>query len=393
MATIPTIRELTEDIINQIEAELGITIPDFGKSVLRTIALTEAGKLKVYWLAQAQVSKNIFVDTADSEDIGGTLERFGRVFLNRNRFRATQGQYTVTVVGQVGAVIPAETVFKADDSSSSPGKLFQLDAEKTLVSANDTILLRALEGGLDSRLSLGDTLTATSPLLNVDDQVTVVTEDVIPLAEETIEAYRQAILNAIQLEPQGGAATDYRIWAADAQGVQRVYPYTAPAQVSAVDLYIEATQVDSTDGKGTPSAQLIADVEEVVDFDPDETRPLNERGRRPANAVVNYLPVDVKDTVITINGGVNIDPNTETAIENALTQEIDAIRPFVAAADILSNKNDTLDVNVIIAVIQGVLQGNQSFASVDLVVDGNAVAGAITFFDGDIPFLDSVVFN
>jgi len=46
-------------------------------------------------------------------------------------------------------------------------------------------------------------------------------------------------------------------------------------------LFIEATVVDSTDGKGTPSAALIQDVEDVIEFDPDTTKALEDRGRRP----------------------------------------------------------------------------------------------------------------
>ena len=393
MAQIPTLTQLYNGIRENIETELGIQIPTFGKVVFNAIAATLAGKLKLFWLAIALVQKNIFVDTADPESSGGTLERFGRVKLGRSRFAAVQGQYTVEVTGTIGAVIDAGTIFKSDDTSSSPGKLFILDAEKTLTAATDTILLRALEAGVDSKLEVGNTITSTQPLLNVNDQGEITVEDVEPRAEETVETYRAAVLRAFQLEAQGGAATDYRLWALDAQGVRFVYPYVKSGESGEIELYVEANQADSTDGKGTPTAAILADVEAVIEFDPDSTLPLTERGRRPLGVFsIDFLPIAPKDVEITINNPQNFDAATETAIENALTQEIDNIRPFVDSADILENKNDILDINRVIAIIADTISSNQRFDSVTLVVDSAPVATSITFEDGDIPFLTQVNF-
>ena len=222
--TIPTRQELFQEIENQVETDLNIQLPESTKSALRAFALVQAAKLHLYWQATALVLKNTFPDTADPEAIGGTLERWGRGFLGRNPFSAVQGVYTVQLFGVIGAEIAANTVFRADDSSNAPGQNFILDTAKTLIATTDTITLRALEGGVDSRLNIGDTLTATSPLLNVTDTVTVTVQTTTPAAEETTAAYRAALLRAIRLEPQGGAATDYRLWANDAQDIRFVYP-------------------------------------------------------------------------------------------------------------------------------------------------------------------------
>lgn len=392
MAQIPTIKELQDDIIQDLETALGFKIPTFGKSFLRAISQTLAAKLKLYWLAIAQTQKNIWVDTADPVENGGTLDRFGQVKLGRGRFPATQGLYQVEVTGTTSAVIPAGTTFKSDDISSSPGKLYILDVEKTLGAPTDTMELRALEGGLDSRLIIADTLTSTSPLLNVNDQVEVTAENEIPLSEETIEDYRAKIVLAFQLESKGGAGTDYRLWSADAQGVRFVYPYVTSGVCSEVDLFVEANQVDSTDGKGTPTAAILTAVEDVVEFDPDTTQPLEERGRRPIQVKVNFISISPKDVIITVVNPVNIDAATQSSIVASLTQLIDDIRPFVDSADVLANKNDILDINSVISTIQGLLSGDQKFDGVTMTVDAVPVPTSITFTDGDIPFLDTVNF-
>lgn len=391
MANIPTLTQLRNDIIASLESQYNISISPTGKVFLRIFAGVLAGVLKLFYLSNGKIQKNIFVDTADPESMGGTLERFGRVKLGRNPFPATAGQYTVVVTGEIGAVIPASTTFKSDDSSLSPGMLFILDEEYTLVATTDEIILRALTAGVVSKLNDSDTLTVTAPLILVDSSAYVLNEVIEPRDAEDIEAYRTAAINAYQLEAQGGAGTDYRLWAADAQGVLRVYPYAKSNATNEIDLYVEATTVDSTDGKGTPSGALLSDVEDVVNFDPDTTKPLLERGRRPLTVIVNYLPIQVKEVSIEILGYVGITVEIQTLIDNALTEMVNAIRPFVASADILENKNDILDTNKIISVILASKPGS-IFTSVILTVDGNVVP-TYTFSNGNIPFLDSVTYD
>ena len=389
---IPTISELYTDIRSDLATRLNINIPIFGKVVLNAIAMVQAGKLKLFWLAIARVEKNIFIDTADPESAGGSLERFGRVFLARERRAAVQGQYTVSVTGTVGAVIPAGSLFKSDDTATSPGILFQLDVQKTLALASDTMTLRALTAGPDARLQVSDTLTSTSPLINVNDQVTVTVETVVPTAEETVENYRDEAIRSVQLEPQGGSPGDYRLWADDVAAVRFVYPFATSGQCGQVDLYVEANQADSTDGKGTPTATTLTDVESVVDFDPDTTRPQNERGRRPVNVSVNYIAVTPQDVIITVNNPVNIDTDTQATILADLRTVINDVRPFVAGADSINNRNDVLSITLIITTIQNALTGGQSFSGVTVTVGGNPLTTSTQFFNGDIPFLQTLNF-
>jgi len=392
MIIIPTLSELSDSILADIEATFGDNVPLFGKNFLRALAAVQAAKLKIYYLAIASTQKNIFVDTADPEASGGTLERFGRVKLGRNPFPAKAGQYDVEVTGSIGAIIPASTTFKSNDDSLNPGKLFVLDNEFTLTATTDSINVRALEAGLDSKLSISDILTSTSPIINVNKVVTVTAETVQPLSEEDIELYRQRALDSYRLEAQGGAATDYRIWSFDAQGVQETYPFAKSGAANEIDLFVEATIADSTDGKGTPSAQLLLDVEAVVEFDPDTTLPLNERGRRPLGVfAVNFLPITVKEVDIIIDGFVGLTTEIETLLFTALDLQINLIRPFVAGADILDEKNDILDINIIINTILNARPGSV-FGTVTLKIDTVQVS-TFTFVNGDIPNLDTVTYT
>ena len=390
MRNIPTLNELYTDIISDLESQYSATISLVGKVFLRALAMVQAGKLKLFYLAIGLLQKNIFVDTADSESIGGTLERFGRIKLGRNPYPARAGVYVLKVTGSIGAVIKASTTFKSDDSSLNPGFLFVIDNDYTLVATTDYITVRALTIGAESKLALLDTLTSTSPIALVNNPVTVYSITTEPLAAEDIEAYRLAIINSYRLEAQGGAATDYRLWSSDAQGVRFVYPYAKSGAVCEVDLYIEATVADSTDGKGTPSAQLLLDVEAVVDRSPDTSLDANERGRRPLQVIVHYLPVTIKTVDIVITGFTGITNDQKTLLLNAITDSVNLIRPFIDAADDLVNRNDTIDNNKIIGVITTQIPG-AIFSSVTISVNG-VVVSIYNFTLGNIPYLNSITY-
>jgi uncharacterized phage protein gp47/JayE len=391
MTTIPKISDLYSSILADLQTEYGVSIPLFGKIFLRALAMVQAGKLKLYYLAIGMLQKNIFVDTADPEASGGTLERFGRIKLGRNPFPATAGQYTLTVTGTTGSTIQASTTFKTNDDSSSPGKLFILDLAHVLAAPSDTITVRALESGSGSKLVNGDGLTATAPIAGVSKNAVVLAEAVAPVDAESIEDYRRKTLEAFRLEPTGGSGSDYRLWADDAVGCKQVYPYAKTGAANEINLFIEANVADSTDGFGTPSGPLISAVQDVVELDPDTTKPINQRGRRPLGVfLIHYLPVTIRVVDINITGFAGITPAIKTLILNAVTLEINKIRPFVASADVLANKNDILDLNKIISIVLGAKPGS-IFGAVTLKIDTVSVS-TYTFINGDIPHLNTITY-
>lgn len=380
MITLPTLSELNAQNIADIEAKYSTTLPVIGKSFLRTWAGVMAGSAWVLYMALGKVQKNIFADTCDYE----TLVRFGRVKLGRNPYPATAGYYYLIVTGSIGATIPISTTFKSDDDSANPSKLFILDTSFTFVATTGVIYVRALEAGIDSRLEIGDTLTATAPIALVDQVATVQIEDTIPISAETEDIYREKVIQAFRLEPQGGAGADYRLWAADVQEVRQSYPYAAMG-FTEVNLYIEATIADSTDGKGTPSGTTLTDVESAIE-DPTVDRP----SRKPILDVVNYLPVTPLDIDITITGLVGATAEIETAITDALGELLQSIRPFISSIDVLANKNDILNNFKIVGVILEAYPG-AIFDSVDFQVDA-APSVSFTFANSNIPYLNSITF-
>lgn len=391
MIAIPTLQQLYSGIITNLETEYGLNISIVGKVALRAIGAVQAAKLKLYYLVIGNLQKNIFVDTADPEAIGGTLERFGRVKLGRNPFPAVAGGYTLQVTGTIGGLIKGGTVFKSDASSLNPDKLFIIDGDYILIALTDSITVRALTSGETSKLNPADTLTSTIPIALVNSAAQVLTETVQPLDAENIETYRTEIINSYRFETQGGSATDYRLWSQDAQGVSKVYPYAKTGVDNEINLFVEATIADSSDGKGTPTPAILTAVESVIELNPDTSLDILERGRKPLGIfLVNYLPVTIKEIDITITGAIDFTASIKAALLIALTDAVNVTRPFVSGADVLSDKNDYMDVNKLIGII---IQSNPGaiFTSVSFTVDAVPLS-TYTFIDGNIPHFNSITY-
>tara|TARA_R110000851_G_scaffold117621_1_gene244441 strand:+ start:12300 stop:13451 length:1152 start_codon:yes stop_codon:yes gene_type:complete len=378
-----TIAILKDQIADDLRNKLNIS-DDRLKKTLDALASVLAAQLKLTYLAIDDAKRNLYPDTADLEVNGGSLERLGRIYLNRDIRPATAAIYNASVIGEAGSVLRSGITFKSNVDSLNPGQLYVLDNEYTLTGSNDIIQIRSLGGGLDFSLDISNDLTITEPVIGVNKTVSVSSVDTDPLSAETVNEYRAAILNAIQLEPQGGAKSDYRIWANDAAGVRFVYPYIKDGDGGTVQIYVEASGANPV-----PTQPILDEVSEVINFDPDETRPLSERGRRPIQANLEVLPVQLVDIEVNITGLQVDTPAIRSAIETNLIAYLVNIRPFVDGSDLLRNKNDILYSARLQGVVTDVLEPDNFFNDFILLVDGVSQTSFI-FSRENIPQLTNV---
>lgn len=388
MKPIPSIQELHANIAQDLKSRLKLS-DDQLRKVVEAFASVTAGQFKLLYLYLADIQNNIFPDTADLSENGGELERLGQIYLNRDPNPATAGVFKIALSGVKDSVIRSGITFKSNDDSKNPGQLFITDAEYILTGANDVIEIRSLKGGVDQDLLVGNELTITEPVIGVEQTVEVSEVVSQPRAAEDIDDYRQAILNAIQLEPQGGAKTDYMVWALDAQGVRRVYPYVKDSNAGVVQVFVEATVEDSTDGEGTPSNELLQDVEAVLEFDPDETKPTHERGRRPIQAVLEVLPVTLAPVDVDITGLQTRTTAIEDAIETNVREYVRTVRPYIDGGDLARNRNDILYAARLQSVITDVLDSSNFFTDFVVKVDGVPMT-ANPFSGSQIPYIRNI---
>jgi len=390
MKPIPTLSELQTALSNDFKSKLNI-FSEFLKKTLDAFTSVISAQLKILYLYLSDVQNNAFPDTADIEANGGTLERFGRIYLNRNLRPATIGVYELEVTGVASSVLRSGITFKSNEDAKNAGQLFVLDSEYILTGTDDIIEVRSLGSGTGFLLDVNDNLTITEPVLGVQQTVFVSTVVTQPKASEDIEVYRQSILDAIQLEAQGGAKTDYRVWASDAQGVRKIYPYVKNGEPGVVQIFTEATILDSTDGFGTPSNTLLLEVEDVIDFDPDVSKPTSERGRRPMQATLEVLPINLIPVDIEITGLNTDTASIRSSIDGNISNYIYTVRPFIDGGELLRNKNDVLYSSKLQGVASDVLENGNFFTNFVMKVDGNVETNYL-FELGNIPFVNSIVY-
>lgn len=388
MKPIPTIKELNTAIESDFKNQLEIDNLQ-SKMVINATTAVLSAQLKMLYLFVSDRFNNMFPDTADISENGGELNRLGFIYLNRQPKPATNGYYTARVTGVVDSKLRNNLTFKSNEDSKSPGKLFIIEDDYFLTGVDDIIQIRSLEAGGDSVLEIGDELTITEPVIGV--QRTIEVEGVIslPLAGETIEEYRKKIIDAIQLEPQGGAKTDYRLWSQDAQGVRNVYPYVKENSAGTVQVFVEANALDSIDSYGTPSQTLIDLVDSVIKMDPDDTKPLNERGRIPIQSILEVLPITLRPVDITIIGLQEVNLEIKQLLRNNIYLFLQEIRPFIDGADLLRNKNDILYSGKVQSIVSDSLGGGNFFSDLKTFVDGQEIQN-FKFSLSNIPYLRDV---
>lgn len=370
----PTISELYNDILSALRVEFNITLNPFGDAFLIAFSGVLAGVLKLIYLSIGLLQKNIWVDTCDYD----TLVRFGVIILQRYPFPATMGLYTVSVTGTAGSVIEASTTFRADDTAINAGAIYLLVNAYTLTGTGDTIQLTGTLGGDNQRLFVGDTLTCTQPLIDIEPIVTVTGEDTTPVDAEDIEQYRAKVIEKIQLPAGSWNAIDYRLVGIGVVGVKQTYAYGIDP--TTVNVWLQGT-VDVAYPADSVSPSIIADYETALNL----VRPL------PAFTVnVDSAPINNIDITITSGTFTPFTTSQQATITAALTQFVNSVHPFIAAADSVASRNDVIATYNLSTVISQAVLG-YGFSAVDFTVQGNP--SVLWQADqGNIPFLNSVVY-
>ena len=391
MKTIPTIKEIYGQIEKDLKNKLNLQDTEL-KLVVDAIASVFSGQIKLVYLYLYDIQKNSFPDTADPESEGGMLSRLGYIFLGRYPFPASDGYYTAVVTGIENSKLRSQLTFKSNDEALNIGKMFILDSEHTMTEGENIITIRSLDAGLGSLLNPGDQLNITEPVLGVDAVITIQNVVTRPTSPESTDDYRQKILDIIQIEPFGGARGDYRIWASDARGVKKIYPYVKENESGTVQIYIEASSDDSVDGVGTPSLSLMQEVRSVIELDPDQTKPINERGRRPLQANVEVLPISIRYVTINISGLENRSEEEKSNLFNGLLNYIQTVRPFIQGADLDRNRNDILSSGQLQGIALNNLSRSNYFNSFTMYVDGQ-IETQFQFTRANIPVLKEITYS
>lgn len=339
----PTTKEISDNIISQLEAALNQTIPLLPKAFNRVLAKVLSGVFILLYKYGGFMFLQIFVRTASFQEteIFGKVIRplieWGRLIGIGDPVAAIQAELIIdiTVEIQTGSLVAGTQLF------SSINAITYLLLNSVLLDApivqGNIRAVSDIDGGSGAgaigNLQVDDIVSFVNPEINVARDTTVDSQTVTGADGETEENYRQRVIDRFQKQPQGGAGVDYEIWGEEPPGIINIYPYTGDPGY--VEVYAEATPESSGDPDGIPTQAQLDAVAESITFDAED-----RQTRKPVNAFLNVNPITRIGFNIVVNGLDVEDPATvQTNIEDAISTYLFEQEPFIEGVTILPRKD------------------------------------------------------
>lgn len=352
--TSPTIVEIQNSIISDIETRFGQTIPALAKSVFRILALIFAGVWIVLYHFGTDAYKQRFPQTANDF----FLQILGEL-LNVFRQAATTWEGEGEVESTTTGTLPPGTQL----INNNTGVVYLTKTETVLAVGTVTLELQAGDGGAIGDLQLGDTIDFVSTPSGLAESVEITLISIVGEDQEDIEVYRRRVLDAYQKKPQGGASADYEQWAEEAPNVINAYPYVGPLP-GQVYVYIEVD--NQTDG--IPTAPQLVVALAYINFDPDTTRAT--RRQTGAEVFTQAISRRVFDVEV-----VGLSPDTSenrAEINTALTEYFLQKEPYILGLSI--TRNDTVSKSGVQSVVQIVVDSlGATISAANLTESGTPV--------------------
>ena len=316
--SIPSLSDFVRIAENGLSSEFYGEASVLRKSVLKVIARVFAGIAYLLALFLRKMWKNAFIHSCDVE----TLDDFGVDFDLPNKPESyAKGQVMVTKTTSSNVAISQGTVI-ADES----GNEFEVDADYTLSgSANSVFMVKvlAVQSGDSGNIDAGTVLAFRDGAPSgLEDDVVVDAEGIsggvkievlvngnVEYWGETVERYRNRLLDYRRNQPSGGDDADYKSWAERFPSVTKciVQPNYPVANAVTCVLAYYGEESDSI-------AVNTTNVNEVRDY-------IQSDVRRPITAdvrVVSCVPKDI-DFVIRISpNNMNVQASVQSALRKIL---------------------------------------------------------------------------
>jgi uncharacterized phage protein gp47/JayE len=355
----PTTKEISDNIIAQLEASLNQTIPLLPKSFTRVLAKALAAVFVLLYKYGGFIFLQMFVQTASAKDttvngsIVNPLTFWGRLIGVGDPVAATRAELTIdiTVTNQTGSLPSGSQLV-----SAASGVTYITIGEVLLTAATVSATVRASAdqaggggAGAIGNLDPGAVLSFANPLANVSRNVVVTAQTVTGANGESTEAYRQRVLDRWQKRLQGGAYSDYEAWAEEVAGIINAYPYTgSPGQV---DVYSEATVASSGSPDGIPTTAQLTAVLDNINTDQNGLA-----SRRNANAFVNSYPITRTGFDVIVVGilGVGNLGQVQADITSALEEYFLSTEPFIPGLSV-PPRNDQITGTRVSAIVEDIV--------------------------------------
>lgn len=210
----PTLSELRNQVLADINATLDGANALLRKAVLRVLGVAQAGLAHLHFGYIDWISKQAVPWTATDEYLAG----WGAM---KNVFRkdAVAAVISAQFTGTAGVVISAGIEVKRSD-----GTAYTVDATQAVgEDGKAVVVLRAAGAGAAGNCPAGTPVTLSSTITGLQSTGTVVGAIATGADVESPDAYSERVIAAYQETPHGGNADDYVCWALAVPGVSRAW--------------------------------------------------------------------------------------------------------------------------------------------------------------------------
>lgn len=356
--TPPTTKQIFDGLIADIQASSNQTIPLLFQSFIQFFCKALAGSVSLLYKYASWMFFQIFVKSAYfpdtqilSKTISPLIEKGNLVGVGLPA-PATNAELLIeiTVLNEVGS-LPNNTQLLGLKN----GVTYVTLGGVVLDAALKTSSIRAVSdqsggtgAGTIGNLEAGDVLTFVSPDPNVEDQVTVIQQQITGANAVSESLYRQRVIDRYQKPPRGGSYSDYEIWSQEVPGIVNVYPYSGdPGQV---DVYIESTVASSGNADGIPTVAQLEAVSDAIEFDTGGLA-----SRRPVGSFVNVLPISRQGFDVTVVG-LSVDDlaTVQSEITTALQEFFLQVAPFIDGLTI-PPRTDRITRSILIGLVEDIV--------------------------------------
>ena len=392
-----TTQEIYDLIIAQMKSELGQNVSILPKSFISIIATVMAGVFMILYKSCNWIFLQMFVSTASYEEItalGKTLSplvEWGRLIGVGDPTPATQSVVSV----KVKVVQKNNSIFSGTQFISTLNSLTYITTQSYTFKEDEAIInLTCAESGAKGNLSAGDTLNIVNSVSFIEDSVEVIDLIQVAVDKESESSYRKKIQERFQLQPEGGALSDYRNWANETAGVQNSFVYTGGA--GEVIVYVLADSSIYEDR--IPDEALLKKVGQNIDIDPDTQLAT----RRPVTAIIdpdadesykNIRAVKlIEFDVEILSLEVSAEAEVKNLIKEAITDYFLEREPYLRGLSLPPAKNIINETNIIAIVDDIVKNYNGNFAGIKNLLN-EEITSKYTLKEGEVAKLKSLKIN
>lgn len=372
--TIPTIQEIRDRIISDIESKINQTTPLLPKAFNKVLAGSIAGVFILLYQSILWVYRQIFPQTADI----AALELLGAL-VGISRLPSVFAVLVADIPGSNGYYPPEGTLFR-----SSNDAVYKITITEIISGGTASVTLTALTSGEVGNLPNDTVLDIINPDANLSGTAEITATNTSGDDAESDDNLRSRVISEYRKRRTGGAPADYESWGLETPNFNWISPLDSPTTPGEVQVY---GKVDNQ-ADGVPTGNQLSELYNYLAKNPNT----GLRTRHPIGPDVLTLPIErfSFDIEIFIQ---NSTPSLESQIDNAIADYVETQEPYNEAIHAI--KKDTISEGGISNVANGI--ANPFGATVTNVIlkqtSDSLIISSYQLFGGTFGKVNSIIYT